>query len=108
MAKGTAFRFRAISGSMAPLIAAGDEVVVERASRDALHRGDIILYTVDSDVHTHCLLARRRHRGAILVMTEGDTSLNPDQPWREEQLLGKVMAITTREDRAIDLGSGER
>ena len=41
MAQGTPFRFRVISGSMAPLIAAGDEVVVERASAAWLRRGDI-------------------------------------------------------------------
>jgi hypothetical protein len=40
------------------------------------------------------------------LVTKGDTSLNPDQPWREEQLLGKVVAIR-REDRTIDLGSGK-
>jgi signal peptidase I len=106
MAQGTALRFRVISGSMAPLIAAGDEVVVERASGDRLRRGDIVLYTIDGAFHTHRLLARRRHGGATLLVTKGDTALNPDQPWRGEQLLGKVVAIR-REDRTIDLGSGK-
>ena len=39
-------------------------------------------------------------------MTKGDASLNPDQPWREEQLLGKVVAIR-REDQTIDLEGGK-
>lgn len=43
MAQGTAFRFRVISGSMAPLIAAGDEVVVQRADAEGLRQGDIVL-----------------------------------------------------------------
>ena len=102
MAQGTTFRFRVISGSMAPLIAAGDEIVVERASADRLRRGDIVLYTVGGAFHTHRLLARRRHGSATLLVTKGDTSLNPDQPWREEQLLGKVVAIR-RGDQTIDL-----
>ena len=106
MAQGTAFRFRVISGSMAPLIAAGDEIVVERASADRVRRGDIVLYAVGGTFHTHRLLARRKHGGATLLVTKGDTSLNPDQPWREEQLLGKIVAIR-REDRTIDLGSGK-
>jgi len=106
MAQGTAFRFRVISGSMAPLIAAGDEIVVERASADRLRRGDIVLYTVGGTFHTHRLLARRRHGGAILLVTKGDAALNPDQPWREEQLWGKVVAIKRR-DRTIDLEGGK-
>jgi len=105
MAQGTPFRFRVISGSMAPLIAAGDEIVVEQAGADRLRRGDIVLYTVGGTFHTHRLLARRRHGGAILLVTKGDAALNPDQPWREEQLLGKVVAIK-RGDRTIDLGGG--
>ncbi len=106
MAQGTPFRFRVISGSMSPLIAAGDEIVVERAGADRLRRGDIVLYTVGGTFHTHRLLARRRHGGAILLMTKGDAALNPDQPWREELLLGKVVAIKRR-DRTIDLEGGK-
>ena len=106
MAQGTAFCFRVISGSMAPLIAAGDEVVVERASADRLRRGDIVLYTVDGAFHTHRLLARRRRGNATLLVTKGDATLNPDQPWREEQLWGKVVAIR-RKDRTVDLEGGK-
>ena len=106
MAQGTPFCFRVISESMAPLIAAGDEIAVEQAGADRLRRGDIVLYTVGGAFHTHRLLARRRHGSATLLVTKGDTSLNPDQPWREEQLLGKVVAIKRR-DRTIDLGGGK-
>ena len=102
MAQGTAFCFRVVSGSMTPLIGTGDEVVVERASADRLRRGDIVLYTVDGALHTHRLLARRRRGNATLLVTKGDATLNPDQPWREKQLLGKVVAIRG-EDRTIDL-----
>jgi hypothetical protein len=87
---------------MAPLIGAGDEVVVERASADRLRRGDIVLYTACGALHTHRLLARRRHGNATLLVTKGDASLDPDQPWGEEQLWGKVVAVR-REDRTIDL-----
>ena len=106
MAQGTLFRFRVISESMSPLIAAGDEIVVEQAGADRLRRGDIVLYTVGGAFHTHRLLARRRHGGAILLVTKGDAALNPDRPWREEQLLGKVVAIK-RGDRTIDLEGGK-
>ena len=103
MAQGTSLCFRVISGSMVPLIAAGDEIEVEQAGADRLRRGDIVLYTVGGAFHTHRLLARRRHGSATLLVTKGDTSLNPDQPWREEQLLGKVVAIKRR-DRTIGPG----
>jgi len=102
MGQGTTFRFRVISGSMAPLIAAGDEVVVQWASADRLRRGDVVLYTVNGTFHTHRLLARRRRGNATLLVTKGDAALHPDQPWGEEQLVGKVVAIK-REDRTIDL-----
>jgi len=106
LAQGTTFRFRVISGSMAPLIAAGDEIVVQRANADRLRRGDIVLYTVGGTFHTHRLLARRRHDSATLLVTKGDASLHPDQPWREEQLVGKAVAIR-RQERTIDLESGK-
>jgi len=106
MAQGTTFRFRVISGSMAPLIAAGDEIVVERANADRLRRGDIVLYTVGGTFHTHRLLARRRHDSVTFLVTKGDASLHPDQPWREEQLVGKAVTIR-KQERTIDLESGK-
>jgi signal peptidase I len=78
MAQGTAFRFRVTSGSMAPLIAPGDEILVERASADRLGRGDVVLYTAGGAFHTHRLLARRKCGGATLLVTKGDAALNPD------------------------------
>ncbi len=106
LAQGAPFRFRVVSGSMAPLIAAGDEIVVEQASADGLRRGDIVLYAVGGAFHTHRLLAKRRRGGATLLVTKGDASLNPDQPWREEQLLGKVVALR-RASRTVDLERGK-
>jgi hypothetical protein len=85
---------------------AGDEIVVERAGADGLRRGDIVLYTVGGTFHTHRLLSKRRRGSATLMVTKGDASLHPDLPWREEQLLGRVVAIG-RESRTIDLGSGK-
>ena len=84
MAQGTPFRFRVISGSMAPLIRAGDEVVVQEASAERLRRGDVVLYTVDGAFRTHRLLARRRRGNTTLLVTKGDATLTPDPPWRVE------------------------
>ena len=102
MAQGTPFRFRVISGSMAPLIEAGDEIVVQRASAETLRRGDVVLYTMGNAFHTHRLLTMRRRGDVTLLVTKGDASLSPDQPWGEESLLGKVAAIR-KGDRTIDL-----
>ena len=102
MAQGTTFRFRVISGSMVPLIGVGDKVVVRTTRADRLRRGDVVLYAVDGTFHTHRLLARRRQGKATLLVTKGDASLTPDPPWREEQLLGKVTAIS-REHGTLDL-----
>ncbi len=102
MAQGTPFRFRVISGSMAPLIEAGDEIVSQRASAETLRRGDVVLYTMGNAFHTHRLLTRRRRGDVTLLVTKGDASLSPDQPWGEESLLGKVVAIR-KGHRTIDL-----
>lgn len=102
LAQGTAFRFRVISGSMAPLIRVGDEVVVQRVGTAELRCGDIVLYTAEGAFRIHRLLARRSQGGMTLLVTKGDASLAPDPPWREEQLLGKVVAIS-REDTTLDL-----
>lgn len=61
---------------------------------------------MDGTLHIHRLLARRRRGNATLLVTKGDTALNPDQPWREELLLGKVVALR-RENRTVDLESGK-
>ncbi|HID87110.1 MAG TPA: signal peptidase I [Anaerolineae bacterium] len=104
MAKGTTFRFRVISNSMAPMIRAGDRVTVSRVGVEDLRRGDIVLYVVGETFHTHRLLSVRREDGAMFLVTKGDNALSPDQPWREEQLLGKVVAIG-RGERWVDLES---
>ena len=104
LVQGTTFRFRVISGSMAPLIEVGDEVVVKRVGTAELRRGDIVLYAADGALRVHRLLARRRQGGMTLLVTKGDASLTPDPPWRQKQLLGKAVAIS-REHIVLNLES---
>lgn len=104
MAKGSTFRFRVISGSMSPMIRVGDQVTVSEVRVEDLRRGDIVLYEVGDTFHTHRLLSVRRQGGATWLLTKGDNAFNPDQPWGDEQLLGKVVAIG-RGERWMDLES---
>jgi hypothetical protein len=100
-ARGVPFRFHVTSGSMAPLIRAGDEVLV-RAAPAGLRRGDVVLVEAGGAFVVHRLRA-------ILpdgrLVTHGDRNLTPDTPWAPQALVGQVVAVV-RGGREHDLTAG--
>lgn len=77
-----------VSGSMRPLLAVDDEVLVEPIQLAQLQWGDVVLLRGEKGLLTH------RFYGAIdsRLHTRGDRNLLPDPPATAEQLLGRVIA----------------
>jgi signal peptidase I len=82
-------KLQVISGSMAPLLEAGDTVIVIPASTAMLQRGDIIVVFKNEEFITHRLVERRGE----CLFTKGDRFHHFDAPVTSEALIGKVVGI---------------
>jgi signal peptidase I len=82
-------KLQVISGSMAPLLEAGDTVIVIPASTALLQRGDIIVVFRNEEFITHRLVERRGE----CLFTKGDRFRHFDAPVTSEALIGKVVGI---------------
>jgi hypothetical protein len=101
-ARGVPFRFRVTSGSMAPLIEAGDEVVIRAAQPPALRPDDLVL------VDAGGLFVLHRLRAVLpdgRLVTHGDRNLDPDRPWTPDELVGQAVAVV-RGGQTRDLLAG--
>jgi len=87
---------------MAPLIAAGDEVIVEAAKPAELRAGDVVVLDAGGGLLMHRLLAWQGGR----LVTRGDGTVAPDRPWPPEQLLGRVRAVLKADGQQIELPPG--
>ena len=101
--RGAAFRFRAMGGSMYPLIENGDVLTVVPLGRRALSPGDVVefLHPGHGGLRVHRVVGRRN--GAYLV--KGDGVSEPDGWIPRENILGRVTGIT-RQGRRIHFGLG--
>src|SRR5512140_2461685 len=100
------FRFRVTSGSMEPLIRAGDDVLVRAVPLERLRPGDILL--VDAGVAEGAAFVVHRLRALRpdgVFVTYGDRNLAPDRPWQPAALVGQVVALA-HGDRVVDLTAG--
>lgn len=103
---GTPLRFRVTSGSMAPLIAPGDEVIVAAAPPEALRPGDLVVAAAPGGPFVvHRLVAIRREGEQVQVVTKGDRSAAPDPVWPAEAVVGRVVAVVHAGQR-LDLRRG--
>jgi len=103
LGRGASFRFRAMGGSMYPLIENGDVLTVVPLGRRALAPGDIVefLHPGHGGLRVHRVVGRRN--GAYLV--QGDGLSEPDGWIPRENILGRVTGIT-RQGRRIHFGLG--
>jgi signal peptidase I len=101
--RGVSFRFRALGGSMYPLIENGDVLTVVPLGRRALSPGDVVefLHPGHGGLRVHRVVGRRN--GAYLV--QGDGVTEPDGWIPRENILGRVTEIT-RQGRRIHFGLG--
>jgi phage repressor protein C with HTH and peptisase S24 domain len=101
--RGVSFRFRAMGGSMYPMIENGDVLTVAPLGRGTLSLGDVVefLHPGRGGLRVHRIVGRRN--GACLV--QGDGMSEPDGWIPRENILGRVTGITRR-GRRIRFGLG--
>jgi signal peptidase len=86
-----------LSGSMEPAIPTGSAVIVERASPDAIERGDVITFEGGSSelTTTHRVVEVRTVDGERRFRTKGDNNEDVDpRPVPEEAVVGRVMELS--------------
>ena len=95
------------SGSMAPLLRVGDEIGVQPVALHQLRVGDVVVVSDGSQLLTHRFCGREASRVSAAFVTRGDRTLAHDRPWREEELLGRVVVRRRKEHLLwLDYGPG--
>jgi len=95
-------RLRVISNSMAPVIYADDEIIIESIQVAKLMPGDIIMFDRGADYCTHRFVIRLKNGFGTRVVTKGDQLSSFDTPFSECRVIGKVKEIHSKKKR-IDL-----
>ena len=101
--RGASFRFRAMGGSMYPMIENGDVLTVAPLGRRAVSPGDVVefLHPGHGGLRVHRVVGRKN--GAYLVQGDGLIELDGWIP--RENILGRVTEIT-RQGRRVHFGLG--
>lgn len=84
-------RLQVTGWSMLPTVWPGDTLVVDRASSDAVAKGDIVLFARDRRLCAH-RVAKKIPQDSTLL-TRGDAMPQADPPLSHRDLLGKVSFI---------------
>ncbi|GEM_PF-2456939 len=103
LAKGKRVRLRFAGHSMTPLLAPGDEILVEPLP-DTLRAGDVVLFRSAETFVAHRVLQARRRRKVPSVAVKGDHSLQGPETLARSDLLGLVVA-RCRGSSTLDLRS---
>ncbi|MCB0019317.1 MAG: hypothetical protein KDE09_16115 [Anaerolineales bacterium] len=90
------------SGSMAPLLRAGDQIEVRAATVAELTVGDILLLEAPAALFSHRFWGTAAEAGESWLVTRGDRMLSFDPLWKSGQLLGKIIGWR-REGRYYNL-----
>lgn len=91
-------RLKVTSESMRPLLRVGDVVVVQPIDPRTLQPGEVVVVRRGGEWITHRLVTVDEHGWH----THGDNTRYVDETAREDQLVGRVIAIE-RADQTIDL-----
>jgi signal peptidase I len=86
-------RLRVAGWSMLPALVQGDLLVFERATRDELSEGDIVLFGRDGRLFAHRVIGVSTGRKEGSVLTQGDAVPRPDPPVADRELYGRVLRI---------------
>lgn len=109
LGQGQTPRLTVSSGSMAPLLRVGDQIVLEAVAPEMLAVGDIVTVGAAAVVMTHRFWGRVDVGGRPYLLTRGDRPLIFDDPWPQEALIGRVNG-RFRHNHYLDLttGTGQR
>ncbi len=86
-------RIPTIGTSMYPHIRFGEVIHVEPVEISGLVVGDIVVYTSDRRMVAHRVIRRGEDAEGSFVLAKGDSFHVFDCPVREEQVIGRVVAI---------------
>jgi hypothetical protein len=97
-------RLRVTGSSMLPSVQPGDILTIRRCVMSAVECGAIVLFTRGGRLFAHRVVARRLTH----LVTRGDALAWQDPPVFEDQLLGRVAALTRhgrgRQPPALTIG----
>ena len=81
------------TGSMRPLIQPQNKVIVKGCKIENLEAGDIVLFKRDSQLYVHRLLNKKIQNGEVILIPKADRAHTADEPFPEEQFLGRVVGL---------------
>ena len=92
---GSMIRIKVTGNSMKPSLSSGDMVTVKKVRSSSLIPGDLIFFINRyQDPVLHRLIRKTiTSTGEIVLLTKGDALAGCDEPFREDQFLGKVCII---------------
>ena len=98
-------RLQVTGWSMLPSVLPGDTLMIERATRERVANGDIVLFHREGRLFAHRVVANadRRRQNPLQIVTQGDAMASPDPPVRESELLGKINFIV-RNGKLVEPG----
>jgi signal peptidase I len=79
--------------SMIPTIWPGDTLVIERADREDVMMGDVVLFRRDQRLYVHRVFAKTQEEA---ILTRGDGMPRLDEPVKSSELMGRISSISRR------------
>jgi len=96
--------FTNVGYSMYPLIKQREDIL-RIVKSDTFNKGDIVLYLSDTNQYVlHRILKIKKDK----VILAGDYNPFKDKPISKEQLLGKLVTITKKDGKVIDLNKDKK
>jgi signal peptidase len=81
------------SGSMRPAFDVGDIAITVQTSASEIRQGDVLRYLRNSEFIVHRVVEVHNVNGAIFFITKGDANNVPDDPVRQDAVVGKVLYV---------------
>lgn len=98
-------RLQVTGWSMLPSVLPGDTLMIERATREQVSGGDIVLFHREGRLFAHRVVANvdGRQQNCRQIVTQGDAMASPDPAVTASELLGKINFIV-RKGKLIEPG----